>query len=381
MWIGGSEDPVAYKPELIIDDQPDQDVKSPLFDRNGGSYKIEDAAYRNTVALLSNHGVKDKVFFTVDGSMPDSSKEVFPLTQLQLFETSVLKAVTYRFDDTNAVVAISDTFVSDTFFFRVNEDKISLTGASSAYDSLLIGISNQHSTPGIQFYYTTDGNTPDQNSNLYSEPFWIYDTIDFMVVGILDGFVNSNIKTKNYVITPSIKAPRILPNIQDQIDSVMVEILDTNSFDGNRTIYYTLDGTDPVDTSMVYSEPFKLVYDQNVFFIQVKAAIYGNSPGYWSPVAVQNFVIRLSSLKDHLSVNMKAYPVPVTDRLNIINSEFNGPVQVKILNLRGDIVYLETVATSLNTEINTDFSSFAAGIYIVQINDNKKVSLLKVIKE
>jgi hypothetical protein len=70
------------------------------------------------------------------------------------------------------------------------------------------------------------------------------------------------------------------------------------------------------------------------------------------------------------------YPNPVKNKLNISVSNHDNPVQLILFSNYGKQVYTNTFKS--NTEI--DMSKFAAGVYILQINDGKQWQTFKIIK-
>ena len=74
--------------------------------------------------------------------------------------------------------------------------------------------------------------------------------------------------------------------------------------------------------------------------------------------------------------NFSIFPNPATDKLNIISPD-NKIFSINILNSFGENIY-STKATS-NLQIET--SSFASGLYFIQVNSQNKLFTQKFIKQ
>lgn len=81
-------------------------------------------------------------------------------------------------------------------------------------------------------------------------------------------------------------------------------------------------------------------------------------------------------------ISLKIWPSPVTASLHYtVNS--NVPTgTLKVFNVLGMCVYTRTVNTSeYNDEQTIDMKSFAAGIYLLQVENGQYISIVKFIKQ
>jgi hypothetical protein len=95
-----------------------------------------------------------------------------------------------------------------------------------------------------------------------------------------------------------------------------------------------------------------------------------NDGGFtYSPVKMVNF---------GKSVTVNVYPNPVSDKLNIsINKQDNTANTIRLLNSFGQQIISKTFVGS--TDI--DMKAFAAGTYILQVNDGIETKIIKIQKQ
>ena len=137
-------------------------------------------------------------------------------------------------------------------------------------------------TKGASIYYTTDGVTsPTSASSCYSNPFVIDETSTIKAIAIMDGAGNSDVATSNVLTVDTLSEPTFIFSETDKSVSI--------TCDGADTIYYTLDGTDPIESSAVYSEtPFTIKETSTVKAIAVAV---GKAK---SPIAETTYTITYS---------------------------------------------------------------------------------------
>lgn len=109
---------------------------------------------------------------------------------------------------------------------------------------------------GATIHYTTDGTTPTESSNVYSNPFTVNTTTTVKALATKANYANSAVATATVAIdTPTVAAPVITPVAGTYADSVTVSI---NCPTETVNIYYTLDGSEPTSTATLYTVPFTL---------------------------------------------------------------------------------------------------------------------------
>jgi len=118
-------------------------------------------------------------------------------------------------------------------------------------------------TLDAQIYYTTDGTTPNVNSDLYTEPFVLTQNSTIKAIAIKN-ISSSAIVQRVYTIfntQVTVQTPVIIPVSETYSDSVEVTITCATP---NAEIYYTIDGSVPGTSSLLYSGPFKLYQSATV---------------------------------------------------------------------------------------------------------------------
>lgn len=126
-------------------------------------------------------------------------------------------------------------------------------------------ISLSTNTDGATMYYTTNGDTPDNNSTEYSSAFSLGEATVIKAIAYL-GSDYSSVTTYN---VPKCSEPTISFNGS----TLQVTISDPT---GGATIYYTTDGSTPTTSGTSYSEPFDVASGTTVKAIATHAG-YLNS--------------------------------------------------------------------------------------------------------
>lgn len=84
---------------------------------------------------------------------------------------------------------------------------------------------------------------------------------------------------------------------------------------------------------------------------------------------------------DLLSNSLEVYPNPSTGKLNIIiSNNDDGPADVKIVSLTGQILYANVIpVTKENNTFNFDLSPFSSGLYFLVVTINKTTLTAKLL--
>jgi len=136
-------------------------------------------------------------------------------------------------------------------------------------------------TPGVTIYYTTDWTDPTTSSTVYSGPITVSTTTMLTAMASGNGYTASLPVQAEYKINPA-PSPVISPDSGSYPAPLSVTISD--SLPG-ATIYYTTDGTNPTNSSPVYSGPIILTTSGTVEAIGAKSG-YSNSDR-----SLQNYVL------------------------------------------------------------------------------------------
>ena len=227
----------------------------PVFTPPSGTYIDEVTVSMSTITPNST------IYYTTDGSVPNIQSLVYD-SPINITETTTLRAVAvaegYQNSKiTTAIYKIIDPPASEPVFSPnpgtySNEVEVSLTT----------------STPDAVIHYTLDGSTPGSGSLVFETPILLTETTAVKAITIAEGFSNSQVVTGNYTIVdlPVASSPVFSPSSGTYLNQVEVAIESATS---SATIFYTLDGTQPTNTSEVYTEPFLLTETTTVKAIAV----------------------------------------------------------------------------------------------------------------
>ena len=182
-----------------------------------------------------------------------------------------------------------------------------------------------------RIYYTTDGRSPDTNSSFYSDsdPIMINNTMTVSAVAYITNsagnLIKSDVKTATYEVSADLlKVPEITGVAEGAVynSDVTVNISNPN---GEGTVYYTLDGTEPTESSTQFTSAIKLSEAKPY---TLKAFVKSGSKA--STVVTVNFQIQ----KDSVSA-------PVFDPAS--GKTFNNNASITITsNTVGALIYYTT---------------------------------------
>ena len=257
-----SADYTVYSEDLV-------QVEAPIIDPNGGN--ITGSAI---VSLTTDTEGADIFYIINSAAEPD-----------QLYSTPIVLAPggNYSLRTRAKKTGMADSDISQTSF---NTFDPSLTGTiedpdvtppSGIYTNTIKVIVDGHNNPSQgkvrQIYVTSDGDDPVPNSNSSNKSsphsFNVGTSTQVKAIATQLGWTNSDVVTRDYTIQcaqPSIYPPT----------SVMTETVDVSlsTSTPNATIYYTLDGTEPTESSTEYDDnPFALGLGRHT----VKATCFRNN--------------------------------------------------------------------------------------------------------
>ena len=107
-------------------------------------------------------------------------------------------------------------------------------------------------------YYTTDGSIPSaDNGIIYSLPIDINKSMTVKAISTKYGYSDSDVLELNYIL-PEVDAP-FADVASGEYDKVITVELSTGSYDDE--IYYTLDGSNPLENGILYTVPLNISED------------------------------------------------------------------------------------------------------------------------
>lgn len=180
--------------------------------------------YCNKLAYFNGYlDEKDlKYYYTLDGSEPTKESQMIPAMDnepccyLVIEESCILKIFASKGDESSSI----ETF-DITVKLRVPKPVI-----STENDCKFLGagelITITCSLDEAKIYYTLDGDNPSESSNLYTEPFYIYQNCTINAIAVKTNYLNSN--KSIYYVNDTI-APSYLQNVSiDHISETSINI-------------------------------------------------------------------------------------------------------------------------------------------------------------
>lgn len=297
-------------------------VASPVFSPQGGTYT---SAQTVTISCATPAA---QIRYTTNGNEPTANSPVYnaPLT---INSSVTLKAKAFLSNWDNSATTTAQYTITGT----VSTPAFSPQGGT--YTSAQT-VTISCGTPGAQIRYTTNGNEPTTSSALYSAPLTVSVNSTIKAKGFLTNWDPSPTATVAYVITGTVAAPVFNPAAGEYEDPINVQI---NCSTPGALIYYTLDGTEPSQSSTVYTTAILLEEDTTV-----KARAYLTD---WLPSQIVEafYDFPSSNPEDPLSPVIpgiqSAYPNPFKEKLTVVLGVKGGyqDYQFKIYNVRGECVF------------------------------------------
>ena len=174
-----------------------QKVSNPVISPNGGIY-----TQAQKVSIISETA-DARIYYTVDGAVPTDKSTLYS-EEITIDKTTTIKAIAIKEGMTDSDVVEAGFTIekgdSPQEVKVVADPAISPNGGT--YDKAQ-NITITSDTSGAKIYYTTDGSTPTEKSNLYSKPFVVSKDTVIKAIAVKDGMTNSKVTTINYVISGS----------------------------------------------------------------------------------------------------------------------------------------------------------------------------------
>lgn len=224
--------------------------------------------YQNEVYVTLSCKTSDTtIYFTLDGTEPTTNSTVFtePIHITELEVATVIKAFAVRNNTLDNEDLLDSDIVRSNYMITYNPDRVlppEFTPAQGDYDTDQ-NITITTETPDAIIYYTIDGTPPNTDSFVYSEPIIITghgSSITVKAIATKAGMINSIITSATYVIHYSQVGPPVFNrSAGSYADDQQLELSCNTT---NSTIYYTLNGDDPLTEGMEYTEAIALTNPQ-----------------------------------------------------------------------------------------------------------------------
>ncbi len=238
----------TYKARAFRSDLLDSKVVSLLI--NDQAVPTPTATFANKQLTLSCADEAASIRYTTDGSNPTSASTLYS-APVALTQDCTVKFIAQR-DGYND----SET---GAFEFKVADYQVATPLFS--YDTESGSVTITCDTEGAEIRYTTDGSEPTATTGtVYQAAIAVEGNFTLKAKGfrsdLFDSATGTLEATDNQVPTPTATFAN--------------KLLTLACADGQATIHYTTDGTDPTAASPAYSEPLELTQNCNVKFVGIR---------------------------------------------------------------------------------------------------------------
>ena len=195
------------------------------------------------------------------------------------------KSAAARSPSDGASVPASDARFADPIALPPRVETPTVSGCGDLKDPTVVTLAT--TTPGAAIHYTIDGTTPDETSPVYAEPIVYRGNKTISAIALKDGFepswlLRAQLCGVELLLPDRVEAPSIVPDGGTFAGPASITM---HSATVDAVIFYTVDGTEPVVTSVRYREPFTIDASATVHAV-------GAAPGYTnSSTTVATFTI------------------------------------------------------------------------------------------
>ncbi|MEW6266514.1 MAG: chitobiase/beta-hexosaminidase C-terminal domain-containing protein, partial [Thermodesulfobacteriota bacterium] len=261
----------GMKPSDIVTAEYSVDlhVAVPVFDPPPGSF----TSTQNVNMWSKTHGAV--IHYTLDGRTPTENDPIFaePLVVSKL-TTVRSRAFKQGLQPSQVAIGVYDiTGQVEAPIFSPEPGQYS--------SPIILNLSCP--TRGALIHYTVDGREPTEDSPVYNRPLKATKSVSVKAKAFKPGWKPSDIAAATFTISGQVESPKIIPASGIYPRSQGVKI---SSSTQGAIIRYTLDGSEPTEASLVYSEPV---------LVSVSATIKARAfrPG-WAPSQVASAVYEIT---------------------------------------------------------------------------------------
>ncbi len=219
-------------------------LPAPMFDTEPGNYNNP-----IDVELISEAPAAD-TYYTTDGSDPFTSPTKVLYTEgdqihIDMNETITIKAASVQEN------YMPSEILEGTFTTVPKLVQVTFSPEGGLFTSAQ-SIELNHIDAGTTIYYTLDGSAPDNTSLGYTTPLQLaeHTVTTISAIAYKDGFEESDVSSQTYTITGQVDSPTT--NVAEGIYS-SPQSVSLSTTTESASIRYTVDGTDPDETSTLWT--------------------------------------------------------------------------------------------------------------------------------
>jgi hypothetical protein len=223
------------------------ETENPMFSLPSGIYLTDTIV---EIIVATQNAI---IYYTLDGSEPDSTSLIYenPISIKGDNTQVTIKAVAKNIDlDISQIISANYSIQ-----YPIIMPDFNLASGEHNKDVEIVLTANINNA---KIYYTTDNSTPDINSTLYETPIELKgdgNSINVSAIAIKNGF-RSQILSNTYTINYSPAQPATFSKMAGTYNSDIDIVI--SSLTQNSVIYYTTDGTEPTESSNIYSTPLSI---------------------------------------------------------------------------------------------------------------------------
>lgn len=200
---------------------------------------------------------------------------------------------------------------------------------------------------GASIYYTTDGSTPTDSSTLYTAPFQITETSTIKAIATMSNYQNSSVATLDVTITaPTVETPVFAPVAGTYADSVNFTLSCATS---DAEIRYTTDGTEPTETSTLYTAPVTLTATTTVKAKAFKTAWFASE----TATAIYTVVYEPVLTVDATTLNFTS--TQLSQSFTVSGAHLDNPIALTCSNTHFTLNPTTITMPNSNTEVTVTF--------------------------
>ncbi|MEF3694413.1 MAG: chitobiase/beta-hexosaminidase C-terminal domain-containing protein [Candidatus Cloacimonadota bacterium] len=180
--------------------------------------------------------------YTTDGTNPTKDSQVY-YGELQINTNTVLKARAFK------AGYLSSPIATETYVFGATAVQPVVITPDGGVFAGPHSVTLTCATPGAEIRYTLDGTNPTQSSNLYNAPFLVSGTVTVKAKAFKEGLLPSVVSSVSYNM--QLEPPIFSLPAGQYPTPQSVSITHSNPI---AEIRYTIDGSDPTESSAVYTQ-------------------------------------------------------------------------------------------------------------------------------
>lgn len=332
-------------------------VPTPILSLASGTYTSA------TQVMISCAASAAQIRYTTDGSDPTQASSLYDTSLiLPLDSHTTIKARAYLLDYEPSHIATASYTITGTV------DRPAFTPGEGSYAEP-VSVSISCSTIGAQIRYTTNNLEPSQTSALYDLPLQISSSCILKAKAFKTHWLPSLTAAAAYTISNDVSTPTFSPPAGEYDKEISVEIFCQTP---QSEIYYTLDGSDPTQASILYSAPIGIA---DSTLVSARAYCQGFSP---SAIATALYILPVSNPAAYqvpaLCGIKAAYPNPCRGQLTISLQikDFHQNYEFKIYNMRGVCVYSSSGTGKGSFDLvwdarDADHNKLPCGVYLLRL--------------